>query len=333
VRAQSKLLITLLCLSFISSCSPQPGFPENSHELTIQNEKIKLIWSKSDVYTVWTTFDITIDARNNRVCFLGGLDTSTDSDVVCLNGTNGGELWQADSGTHRSLAMTTDAIYVIYSNSTGIRKYDTGKVIWSKRLIGTGSNYLNVSDEQLQVLTIPERFWILDLEGNELKSISGEKIFTSTNQGEFVESGGIQLVKTESDDVIWQFHDFDDVVEMAPLFTSTNVFVRTGQESGSIFAINRENGSFLWQTDNNIVSNVVYSPSKQAIYALTNDGNLLAIDENSGSTNIIAEFSSVPFVHNGEANVASYQLAYDINEGILFVSLGDSRQLFALKEE
>jgi hypothetical protein len=60
---------------------------------------------------------------------------------------------------------------------------------------------------------------------------------------------------------------------------------------------------------------------------------LLAINENNGFVDTIAKFSSVPFVLNGKSDVGSYQLTYDINENVLFVSLGDSRQLFAFKEE
>jgi outer membrane protein assembly factor BamB len=320
---------------FFSGCLPQQELPKKNHALVqIEKEKVNLIWSKNDIYTIWNTFDTTIDALNNRVCFLGGLDYSTYSNIVCLSGNDGKVLWQDHSSNHESLAITPNAIFVIYSNSAGIIKYDTsGKVVWSKRLSGTGSDYLYIVGEQLQVLTIPEKFWVLDFDGNEINSIAGDKIFIGTSQGDFVESNGIKLVKTNSSEVIWQFQNLDDVLEMAPLFTETKVFVRTGQESGSIFTINRENGKLLWKTEDNIISNVVYSSANQAIYALTRDGNLLAINENNGFVDTIAKFSSVPFVLNGKSDVGSYQLTYDINENVLFVSLGDSRQLFAFKEE
>jgi outer membrane protein assembly factor BamB len=120
---------------------------------------------------------------------------------------------------------------------------------------------------------------------------------------------------------------------MAPLFTTTMVIVRTGQQSGSIFALSRKTGKLIWKIKDNIVSNVVYSPAKGIFYALTYNGELLAISETSGQVEIIANFSSVPFVLNGEGSVGSYQLAYDLNASVLFVSLGDSRQLFAFKEQ
>jgi len=331
----SRISKIILCFYVLSGCLSQQYPLEVSHEVTrITTEKIKLIWSKDNVYTVWSTFDTTIDASNNRVCFLGGLDSSTDNDVVCINGMNGDVLWQKGSGNHSAIAVTSNAVFVTYNNIVGIRKYDpTGEVAWSKRLSGTGSDYLYVVDEQLQILTVPERFWIFDFDGNEIRNIKGDKVFISTPDETFVELSGIQLQKTNTREVVWQYNKLDDVLEMAPLFTDTKIFVRTGQESGSVFTLDRKTGSLLWISDNNIIANVAYSPSKKTIYALTRDGKLLAINENDGKADTIAEFSSVPFTLNGEASVGSYQLAYDPNTNILFVSLGDSRQMFAFEEQ
>ena len=335
MKTQNKILMAILCAYIIFGCLNQEYSPKVSHDtVQMEKEKVNLIWSKDNIYTVWSTFDSTIDASNNMICYLGGLDSSIDNDVVCMNSMNGEILWQKYSGIHDSIAVTSNAVFVIYSSNTGVRRYDSsGKIIWSKNLSGTGSNYLYVIGDQLQILTVPERFWVLDFDGNEIKKISGDKVFISTSEGTFAESNGIQLLETNSGEVIWKYNNLHDVLEMAPLFIDTKILVRTGQESGSIYALDRKNGVFLWKTDNNIISNVVYSPSKKKIYALTRDGKLLAIDENDGKADTIAEFSSVPFVLNGEANVGSYQLAYDLNENILFVSLGDSSQLFAFKEQ
>jgi outer membrane protein assembly factor BamB len=335
MKTKNKLLLAIFWFCILSSCSNQEYLPKTSHSATqIEKGKVKLIWSKDNIYTVWSTFSSTIGASNNMVCFLGGLDSSIDNDVVCMNGMSGKIIWQKSSGIHRSIAVTPNAVFVIYSSAAGVRKYNlSGEIVWSKYLGGTGSNYLYVVGGQLQILTVPERFWVLDFDGNEMQKINGDKIFISTSEGTFVESSGIQLLKTNSKEIIWQYHNLDDVLEMAPLFIDTKVLVRTGQESGSIYALDRKNGNFLWKTDNSIVSNVVYSPLKGIIYALNHNGELLAINENNGRADIIAEFASTPFVLNGEANVGSYQLAYDLNEKILFVSLGDSRQFFAFKEQ
>jgi hypothetical protein len=64
---------------------------------------------------------------------------------------------------------------------------------------------------------------------------------------------------------------------------------------------------------------------------LTLNGDVLAVDENNGEKNVVVHFSSTPFIING-GDIDAYQLAYDETENMLFVSLGDSRQLFAFKE-
>jgi outer membrane protein assembly factor BamB len=289
---------------------------------------MSLLWSKENIYPVWNTFDTTIDALNGMVCFLGGLDRSTDNNIVCLNSKSGELLWQKQSGHHNSIVMMPDAIYVSYYNLPGIKRFDnSGKEVWNKHLPGTGTDYLYVVGDHLQVLTVPENFTVLDFQANELDNLKDEKIFISVPEGEFISLNGIQLAKAS--EVIWQYNYFDDVLEMAPLFTETKVFVRTGQQLGSIYSLDRKSGQLLWKTNGEIVSNVVYSPANQVIYALSRDGKLLSMNENDGSVNVLAEFSSTPFVLNGEENVGCYQLAYDPNESVLFVSIGDSRQLFA----
>jgi outer membrane protein assembly factor BamB len=335
MKIQNRLLVALLYICIFSGCASQTYSPNVQHEVTqIKNEKVRLLWSKDDIYTVWSTFGATVDASGGQICFLGGLDSSTDSDVVCVNDTNGDVLWQKDSGNHSAIAVTPNAVYVIYNNIVGIRKYDpSGEIVWSKHLSGTGSNYLYVVGGQLQILTVPERFWVLDFDGNEIRNITGDKVFISTPAETFIELSGIQLQKTNTSETVWHYNELDDVLELAPLFTDARIFVRTGQESGSVFTLDRKTGSLLWKTDNNIIANVAYSPSKGAIYALTRDGKLLAINENDGKADTIAEFSSVPFTLNGEANVGSYQLAYDPKTNILFVSLGDSRQMLAFQEQ
>lgn len=335
MKIQNKFLIVIFYIYMLSGCSNQEHPLMESHGvIQIEKEKISLIWSKDNIYTVWSTFGSTINASNNMICFLGGVDSSTDNEVVCMNSMNGEILWQKLSGIHRSIAVTPNAIFIIYSSSAGVRKYNlSGEIVWSKHLDGTGANYLYIVDDQLQILAVPEKFWVLGLDGSEIKKISGNKIFISTSEGNFVGSNGIELLKANNKEVVWQYDNLGDVLEMAPLFTEAKVFIRTGQESGRVVSLDRKNGDFFWETEANIISNVVYSPSKNVIYALTHNGELLAINENSGHADIIAKFSLVPFILNGEANVGSYQLAYDLNKNILFVSLGDSRQLFAFKEQ
>ena len=86
----------------------------------------------------------------------------------------------------------------------------------------------------------------------------------------------------------------------------------------------------MWEVDG-IIGSLAYSSKKHIVYMLTEDGDILSVDENTGEKSAVVHFSSTPFIINGE-NIYAYQLAYDESEDILFVSLGDSKQLFAFKE-
>jgi outer membrane protein assembly factor BamB len=101
-----------------------------------------------------------------------------------------------------------------------------------------------------------------------------------------------------------------------------------------VYALDRETGELLWQISNIVYgSNVAYSPKIQVVYALRDNGDLLAINENTGESSTAAKFSSVPFLFNISENGESYELAYDQEQDILLVALGDSHQLYAFREE
>ncbi len=102
---------------------------------------------------------------------------------------------------------------------------------------------------------------------------------------------------------------------------------------GSAYAVKSLTGDILWKTEDNIISNIAISPAKRLAYVLTRDGNLLGIDIDTGVITTLIEFSNGPFVLNGEDIVGGYELAYDQTTKSLFILLGDSRQLFAFREE
>jgi RHS repeat-associated protein len=61
-------------------------------------------------------------------------------------------------------------------------------------------------------------------------------------------------------------------------------------------------------------------------------GLLALVYENTGETSIAVRFSSAPFLLNVAGTAQAYELAYDQEQHILLVSLGDSHQLFAFRE-
>jgi outer membrane protein assembly factor BamB len=225
--------------------------------------------------------------------------------------------------------MTDSGVFHGYSGIPGIAKYSLdGDFLWEQTLNGTGVVYIYEIDGQVQVLTIPEKLSIFDTNTGELiNKVKGEKIFITTPTEQFINLFGLTLLSPTTGKTIWET-DLDGYFELAPIFSKNLIFVRTGQVIGSVYAIDRVSGKILWKTDDNIISNIAYTPSHEVVYVLSDKGDLIRIDS-AGTTTTLLRFSKTPFFLNGDAQIGGYEVAYDEKTNSLFIALGDSRQLFA----
>jgi outer membrane protein assembly factor BamB len=299
---------------------------------------IEPTWTLDDVYIIWNAQDVTLDSLMGKTCFLGDIGKrALYENFICLDSQNGQLLWSKQTGPHSTLAVTREGIFIAYSKPTQVRNYDleTGNLVWEKALGGTGSINLTYLDNQVQVSTTnPETLWILDTNGKVIKKIrEGEhRIFLSTSDTAYVNLNGLQILKTSTNEVLWEHIDTHDLRQV-PIFTEDKLFLRNGADfSGTAYALDRTTGDLLWEIPN-IVGNLAYSSDKHFIYALRKDGILLTIDENTGKEAVIAKFSPGPFLFFDGVDACAYQLVYDEEKNYLIVYLGDSRQLFAFQDE
>jgi outer membrane protein assembly factor BamB len=160
--------------------------------------------------------------------------------------------------------------------------------------------------------------------------MKGDDIFISTAEDTFLPWGkGMKAINTNTGNLLWEV-ELDRELTLAPVFTDNIIYLRTGRGVGSAYAIERSTGKILWKTDNTIISNLALSTKKDSVYVLNQSGELWKIDGSSGESEHIIEFTNTPFLINGpEEIVGGYELAYDNTENILYILLGDSRQLFA----
>lgn len=103
-------------------------------------------------------------------------------------------------------------------------------------------------------------------------------------------------------------------------------------EKGEICAVDISTGQLLWRSDLGVISNVVVSD--KAVFVLVESGNLLALNPITGQEipALRISFENKPFIlYSTRTSAGGYFLAYDNENHILFVALGDSRQLFAFK--
>lgn len=324
------------CFAFDKTLLPTPMIGQPPPIQRSVNNLIGLnqIWVLNDIYILWNRFDSAIDAFNGKSCFLGSYgENKSYGYIICLNTENGGIFWYTKSDVHRSIEITQDNVFVSYSSSATLKKYsvETGNLVWTKQLDGTGSIYLYYVDNQIQVSTTSQTLWVLDENGELIREVEGDRIFISTNEENYINLDGLQVVDTNTQVKKWEERGLS-YLTLAPIFTEDKIFLRDGDNfSGTAYALSRQNGVVLWR-NNKIVSNLVYSPEKNTIYAINEGGDLLAINEESGKATKVAEFIPEPLIFYYKGEAFHYQLAYDDKDNILIVYLGDSKQLFAFKE-
>jgi outer membrane protein assembly factor BamB len=272
-------------------------------------------------------------ASEGKIIINGGLANYAGEKIIGLDGLTGKELWQRDDQyTATALFAAPDGVYVGYSGVPHVNKYElsSGEAFWSQPLSGRGLPYLFIVDNEVHVSTDPFIFTKLDKEnGKVLQTREGDDIYISTPDETFMPQ--IQAINTSTGDVIWQRFDLDDYLRLAPIFLNDRILVRTGEESGSIYVLDRTTGETLWKSNDNIISSIAYSPRNGHLYALTQDGQLLGIDKDNGNQIILVEFSNIPFTLSGKDQGGGYEIAFDGSTQNLYVLLGDSRQLFAFK--
>jgi len=331
------ILITLFvltgCLSIKNQATTSTPIPSISH--TVKDfVGIEPIWVIEKAYIHLNHQDTTMDSSTGKTCFLGNLDEKHNYDnLICLENRTGKVLWNNYSGIHDEIAVTPHGIYVTYIGSASIQKYDfqNGNFLWKNNKLGggMGSSYLYFQDGQIEVVFIHERTVVLGPDGEIVRTIKNESVFVSQHDEILIDLDGLQSNKPNSNDVLWKYEDTR--INSAPLFTDNKIFVLKAF-SKTEYALDRNTGTLLWEIPK-ILGNFAYSPNKQAVYALRENGELLAIDENSGKESVIAKFSPAPFTYSDGVDDAGYQLSYDEKEQILIVYIGDSRQLFAFREK
>lgn len=331
-------VISIALVSCLPSCGanhPAAPVPQIIH--TVDNlSGIESVWTLEDIFIIWNPQDITLDSFRGKTCFLGDIGKrDLYKNFICLESQTGRLLWSKENGIQRTIAMAKDGIFIAYSSPGELKKFDieTGELIARKKLGGTGSIYLSLLNDEVQVTTASSTLWILDTNAELLDQVKvgTERIFISTQDATYVDLNGLQVRKPGTDEVVWEHID-TNLLTQIPLFTNSKIVVRNGNNlSGTAYALDRENGKLLWETSD-ILGNLVYSPEKRQIYALQENGDLLAINESNGETSVIATFSPNAFTSFDGVDTCTYQLSYDAEKKLLIVYLGDSKQLFAFQE-
>jgi outer membrane protein assembly factor BamB len=326
-------IFILVIVMGLTGCWVIPIHPYNKHS----PEKLfglTEIWNLAGVYMGPDSFNPMMVAGEGKVIFSGDM-AAIVSKIYCLDGQNGHVLWEKSyPWPATAIFAASDVIYVGNGGVPQVTKYDlsTGNVLWSQVLDGRGLTNLYIIGDEVQISTDPFIHTILDkVTGKILQStqdwIGGKDIYLITPEVTFIRS--IKAIKTSTGELIWSHYDLDNELTLAPIFLDNMILLRTNRTMGSIYSLDRTSGAILWKSEENIVSSIAYSSNNSKIYALTIKGQLLSIDRDNGKYIVLAEFSSTPFIVSGEGQVGGYEVAFDDGNQMLYIYLGDSRQLFA----
>jgi len=339
------LALIAFCILGLAKCNPYvvPLPTPAIHHTPSKILGLSEIWSLTNIYTEQADYMPKMVASAGKVLFVGSMSNAEEHRLICLDGSSGEVVWERGDPEHKepgrlsAISSIPLGLYTGYTGVPSVKKLDlsTGHVLWSQSLPGRGLLYMFVIGNEVQVSTTLEWFSKLNAENGEvIEKIHDRGILISTSQITVspILMNELQAEETATGKLIWRV-SLDRELRMAPLFTEDVIYLRSGRTMGSLYAVQRSTGNILWKTDNIVISNITISPSKKLAYVLTRDGKLLGIDTDSGVITTLIEFSNGPFALNGEDIVGGYELAYDQTTRSLFILLGDSRQLFAFKEE
>jgi outer membrane protein assembly factor BamB len=286
--------------------------PETSHA-PIQNNSYKTLWISSNIYSQ-DGVTLGLAASNDKVYILGSTNVKENSRLNALDALKGSPAWKSDSKTLFTIFANDEGLYVGESGIGGkVVRYDpdTGKALWSKNFWDSGGvSHLIVYETQLNIYLSPDKHRVL-------RTSDGKEIF-SLKSPPFFDSGVCGFIY------------------QTPIYTDNTIYFRTERslEKGEICAVDISTGQLRWKSDLGVISNVV--ANDDVVFVLVESGDLLALNPSTGKEipALRISFDNKPFIfYNTRTSSDGYFLAYDTKNHILFVLLGDSRQLFAFKLE
>ncbi len=282
----------------------------------IHNESWKTLWVRSDVY-IETSWDyISLAASPAKVFIYGSADIDNARSIIALDGLSGDLVWQSNPIPPSTLFADQEGFYVGEAGG-GSRilslNLDNGQIRWSRNFPkSSGVESLLVYNDTLNVFFGTDKHIILNPE-------TGENVFPlPINSPPFYKS------------------TICGNIYQPPLYIGDTIYYRNnrGLELGQACNVDISSGDLRWKTDISIVSNVVSTST--SLYFLDENVGLSVVNGNTGQINSSKgiRFDNTPFIlYDARREVGGYFLARDPQSNLLFVYLGDSRQLFAFQEK
>lgn len=313
-------------------CTPAIYVDQPTRFHDVLENSIQVFWARNDVYSIQDDFRTQIDAGNGLICVLGDIKYPPENAISCIAGVSNEVAWEKSIGSSTGIVVSSNGVYVSYvGGAPGIAKYNlNGELLWSRTFMVSGIKYFYLYDNSVQLFFLPERFLILNAETEEeIEDLEGVDVILKTPTEMFTKTNYLESSNIKSGNLNWSFEVWNRV-SLKPLFSDNYVIMRTGDVIGNALVIDRHTGEKLLETKN-VISNIVYLPKSNQIVVIKESGVVSSIEVQNGKETKLVEFSNPPFFLSGEENVGGYELAFDESLNLLYVLLGDSRQLYAFR--
>lgn len=289
------------------------GYPAQllSHELSLpESMRSRVMWEQQ-FYSLSSYFgDVQCAATDGILIAVGGLTSQEKVSIYAFDGVTGKVLWiypydgVVDISNHGLFVGDGSAnIYLIHPK--------TGDIIWKTTL--ENANYvkaLDYSDGYLFVNTEGYyHFFVLNS--------GGEVVSNHVNELDFQKT--------------YKNSKFIPVLPFGTISSDDKYLKQNGDVLYSLSVYEKFNDELIWNTTTYAISNFVLF--NEYVLWLSPDDELILADFATGI--VIEKASIVPsinfFDNNSDKQHAGYYLCADDKESLVYLILGDSRQLFAVK--
>jgi outer membrane protein assembly factor BamB len=290
-------------------------------------------WLLDDVYLHKTQNGVNLVASGEKLVTYGTLSRCGKDRLVSFSAIDGEIIAQSASGYPipsntgiHHIAYNTAHVYLGYDGNrntpSGVIAYniDSNTIVWIQPIpIDRGSQIGSLVAEET---TIGAGAFLLDASTGEI--IREQKEFPLNSFGHF--AFWYTAVNPQSDSSTLEFwDDLTPEIYQPPLLTNDNIVVRTAQgwrTFGKVRVFDRQTNNLLWETNENVVSNVAVDHSHA--YFLTSAAELVAMDIQTGHVLGKVEFDAENLEPQDDRGF--FVAASDNN---VFVYFGDSRRLLA----
>lgn len=332
----SGILVLLIWIMSEQNSGPFWGPALNRHSVAGSSSYFDELWSISNVFIEQGNSGSYLLTTDEAGFLIGSLDQDERYSLTSLDLLTGRIRWTVKLGLSAPTDASNNSKYTFlgFAGAGEIAAYSNknGKRIWSQFLPGARSiDYIVPTELDLSVAATPSHFYLLDGDtGEVIKSIDyaeARPVFFENNGIRYSSESLTSFRATDSRTgvIIWEAW-FDDVIAYPPVFDDNHIFLRTGEWTGRIYALDRLTGAILWHTAGNVITNVAIGDT--AVYFLAAEGKLFALDAKTGSQLGTVSFEpNVLELKDPELHFRGFYVA--ASKDVVLLYLGDSRQLFA----